>query len=435
MCVRAPRDLLAIALAVTLPAAAAAQGQAPGQFATPPAGVKLSLDEAVQLALAHNQAILATRLNIDESKADEITAALKPKYTFSGGADGFPIFSPSLMTGDYFADVLQYTAAIDHVFERGGKRQNRITTAQDTTDVTAKTVGDAERQLRFQTQQAFISVQLAKSTLDLARQDLQSFSETVEASRARVTAGDLAEGDFLKISLQKLQFEQDVTAAELSLVQSKAVLRQILGYETVGDDFDVVGDLAHLPVAVTLDSLAQMALTTRPDLLAAQSGVKLATDQVALEISNRARDVDGSVDYGRNVVGPLSSVGTSITFDLPFGDRNQGNIAHAQIAINQAKQTEAAARAQVLTDVASAYAQFQTNEKVLALYESGYLDQASQSLDITRYVFQRGAGSLLDLLDAERTYRSIQLAYRQALAAYVTSVFQLNFVVGRQVTP
>ncbi len=432
MCGRPARVGTMVALAAALATAAAAQ--TPPQPGPPPVAT-LTMDDAVRLALVHNQSLRAQRLTIDESKADEVTASLKPNYTFSAGADGFPVFSPSLMNADFFANVTQYSASLDHVFERGGKRDKRILTAQDTTDVTTKTVADAERQLRFQTHQAFVSVLLAKSALSLAQDDVQSFSQTVEASRTRVAAGDLAEGDFLKISLQRLQFDQDVTAAELALVQAKATLRQLVGYETVVEDFDVVGDLAHTKISVTLESLKQVALATRPDLLAAQSGLKLATDQVALETGNRARDVDGSINYVRNGFGPISTLGGGISFDLPFGDRNQGNIAHAQIAVEQARQTEAATRATVLTEVTSAFAAYQTNEKVLALYESGYLDQATQSLDIARYVFNRGAGSLLDLLDAERTYRSIQLTYRQALAAYLASVFQLNFVVGRQVVP
>jgi cobalt-zinc-cadmium efflux system outer membrane protein len=160
-----------------------------------------------------------------------------------------------------------------------------------------------------------------------------------------------------------------------------------------------------------------------------------AIAQVDVEVANRARNIDGSLGYSRNAVGPVSALGVGVSFDLTVHDKNQGNIAHAQIAVDQARETEAATRATVLTDVASAFAQYQTNEKILTLYESGYLDQAKQSVDIATYVFQRGAGSLLTLLDAERTYRSVQQAYRQALAAYVTSLFQLNFVVGKQVIP
>jgi cobalt-zinc-cadmium efflux system outer membrane protein len=420
-----------IALAVTL--AASVHAQTP---TSPPApNLKLTLEDAVRLALEHNETLRALRLTIDESKADEVTADLKPNPTLSLGADGFTVFSPRQMNWSFLGNSVNYGAAVDYLFERGNKRENRLATAKDTTDVTAKTVADNERQIRFQTEQAFVNVQLAKTTLDLAEQDLKSFSDTVTTSQARVAAGDLAEGDFLMISLQKLQFEQDETGAELGVVQSKAALRQLLGYDTVGDDFDVVGDLAHTKIAVTLDGLKTVALGSRPDLQAATSGVQLAVDQAALEVSNRARDIDGSVNYNRNAYGPVSTLGVAVSFDLQIHDQNQGNIAHTKIAIDQAKAVEAATRTTVLTDVVSAFAQYQTNEKVLALYESGYLDQAKQSLDISSYVFQRGAGTVLDLLDAERQYRATQLAYRQALAAYVTSVYQLNFVVGKQVTP
>ncbi len=196
--------------------------------------MKLSVDDAVRMALAHNQSLGAQRLNIDLSKADELTASQKPKYTFSGSADGFPLFSPSQINGDYFASVMQYGFAVDHVYERGGKHDKRITTGLDTIDVTSKTVLDAERQLRFQTEQAFVSVQLAKSAARSgAIRIFRAFRTPSRRAGSAWPPGDLAEGDFLKISLQKLQFEQDVSAAELSLVQAKASLRQLLGYDTV----------------------------------------------------------------------------------------------------------------------------------------------------------------------------------------------------------
>lgn len=208
-------------------------------------------------------------------------------------------------------------------------------------------------------------------------------------------------------------------------------MRQSVGFESVTEDFDVDGDLAYTKHAITLDELKQDALETRPDLRAAQSSTRLAQDTHALNFSNRALDVTGEVEYDR--AGPNNAVGFGLAIALPFHDRNQGNIAHSQVAIRQATEVEAQARTAVLTDVVSAYAAFQTSEKVFLLYQSGYLDQAQQSLDITTYVYQQGSGSLLDLLDAERTYRATQLAFRQALAAYMTSVEQINFVVGRQV--
>jgi cobalt-zinc-cadmium efflux system outer membrane protein len=427
------RPASVLLLAVVLPAVVGAQsgGAAPAGQVT-----LLSMADAVRLALERNQTMRSQRLNVDEAKADEITAGLKPNPNFSFAASGFPLLSPQQINGTFLRNDIVYSAGLGYTFERGGKRDSRINLARDTTDVAAKTVLDDERQLRFNTEQSFINVLLAKSTLDLTRQDLVDFSNVVELNRQRVANGDLAEGDFLKISLQKLQFEQDVSSAEVGLVQARASLRQLVGFESVADDFDVAGELTHPKPALTLDALKGDALASRPDLLAATSGVTAARDAASLEISNRARDVTGSVGYafsGVDVAPFANSFSGGVSFDLPIHDRNQGNIAHTQIAVRQASETEAATRFGVLTDVTNAYASFQTNDKIADLYESGYLDQAKQSLDISTFAYQRGAASLLDFLDAERTYRDTQLAYRQALAALMTSVRQINFVVGRQV--
>jgi cobalt-zinc-cadmium efflux system outer membrane protein len=406
------------------PGAALAQG---------PPLPRVSMDDAVRLALARNQSLRAQRLTIEAARADEITAALKPNPGVAIGADGLTPFSPSQITPDFLKNGVSYSGSVDYLFERGGKRQKRILTARDATDVTAKTVLDDERQLRFQTEQAFIDVLLAKSVLDLANQNLASFSSVVDLNRQRVSSGDLAEGDFYKISLQKLQFEQDQSAAEVGLVQAKAALRQLMGFDTVTDDFDVVGDLAYDKHDLNLQDLERQAIATRPDLLAAQSSVTLARDAARAERANAARDVDGSVNYSHT--GPDNQVGVGVAIELPIHDRNQGNIAKADIGARQAVEVEAATRYGVVTDVVNAFAAFQAASKVVALFRSGYLDQARQSLDISTYVFQRGAGTLLDLLDAERTNRDTQLAYRQALAAYLTSVRQINLAVGKRVIP
>lgn len=419
------RFAVAVTLVAAMPVYARAQ--------TAPPVTRLSMDDAIRLAIAHNQTLQAQRLNVDESKADEVTAALKPNINVNFGFGGITLFTPSSLNANFFQNVAITSAGASYLFERGGKRNNRIEVAQATTDVTSKTVFDAERQLRFNTAQAFINVLLAKSTLELAQQNLKNFSDVVDVNRQRVTAGDLAEGDFYKISLQKLQFEQDLSAAEVGLVQARASLRQLVGFDTVAEDFDAIGELTHTTQTLDLDDLKRQALDARPDLQAAHSSVIEAQKSLDLQKSIRARDVTGNLEYTRT--GPLNQIGVAASWDLPIRDRNQGNIAKAEVAVTQATESELAARYLVLTDVVNAYAGWQTNDKVVKLYESGYLDQAKQSLDISQYVFQRGAGSLLDLLDAERTFRDTQLGYRQALSAYMTSVVQVNLAVGKQVMP
>lgn len=423
------RSVGAVLLSAGVTAASSAQTADTGGTRTPVS--RVSMADAVSLALAYNHDLRAQRLNVDLSKADEITAALKPNPVLTSTNENFPVFTPSELTRDNFVNNQNFVQSVTYLFERGGKRKNRTLVAQDATTVATRGAKDAERQLEFQTKQIFISALLAKSTLDLARENLKNFSNVVEVNRARVRAGDLAEADFYKIMLQQLQFEQDVTSGEVALVQAKAALRQSVGFQPIAEEFEVDGNLSFVKHAVTLDDLKREALATRPDLLAAHGGVKLAEDTKTLQLSNKARDITGGVEYDR--AGSLNAIGFSFSIDIPIHDRNQGNIARSQVALRQAAETEAQAVTTVVTDVLTAYAGLRASEKVLTLYESGYLDQAKQSLEITTYVYQKGSATLLDLLDAERTYRATQLAYRQALAAYMTVVEQINFVVGKQV--
>jgi len=419
------RCAVAALVGLSLPSAAAAQLVAPV--------TQLSMQDAVRMALARNQAMQAQRLAVDAAKADEVTAGLKPNIGVSFGVSGFTPFTPSTLDLDFLKNGASYDTSATYLFERGGKRRNRIAVAQATTEQTSRGVVDAERQLRFQTEQAFIAVLFAKSTLDLSQANLKSFAEVVDVNRQRVTAGDLAEAEFYKISLQKLQFEQDVSAAEVALEQARANLRQLVGFDTVAENVEPVGDLAYSGHTLGLDDLKAQALAARADLQAAQASLTVAQKSLTLERSNAARDIGGELDYSH--AGSQNVVGVSAAIDLPIHDRNQGNIAKAEVGVRQATDTQLATRYQVLTDVVNAYYGWHSSEKVVKLYESGYLDQAKQSLDISRYVYQRGAGNLLDLLDAERTYRDTQLGYRQALSDYMTSVAQLNFAVGKQVIP
>jgi cobalt-zinc-cadmium efflux system outer membrane protein len=390
----------------------------------------ISKEDAVRIALAYNQSLRANRFNVDQNKANEITASLKPNPTISVGADAIPIFSPQTIR----FDTQIYSAGLSYTVEKGGKREKRVVVAKDNTLISAQNVTDNERTLKFQVVQAFINVLLAKSVLALAKDDLANFSQEVDLNHARLVAGDLAEGDYLKLSIQKLQFEQDVSAAVLGLVQARATLRQLLGYQSVTDDFDVKGTLEHTKPVVSLEDLEKKALDSRPDLLAAHTGVTLANDTVSLAFGNRARDWTWGTDYSYQSPTQIGA-GVSFSMDLPIHDRNQGEIARSQAAVKQSVETEASTKVGVQTDVVNAYYGLKSNEEIVNLYESGYLKQATDSRDISNYAYQRGAASILDLLDAERSYRATQLAYRQALAAQMIAVEQVNQAAGAQVIP
>jgi cobalt-zinc-cadmium efflux system outer membrane protein len=383
------------------------------------------------MALERNQSLRAQRLAIDQAKALEITAATKPNPVFSNLNEDFPIFSPSDLTLQNLRTNQEFTDSVTYTIERGGKRLDRIVVARDNTDMTVKTIADSERQLRFQVAQAFITVLLARSNFAFAKADLKDFAQVVEINQRRMNAGDISEADYLKIALQQLQFQQDVSATEVALVQGKAVLRQLVGYNSVPENFDVSGDLKHTHFTITPDELDKEAVLSRPDYLAAQSAVKLANDTVKLAYGNRVRDLTVESEYKRS--GLINGVGFGLSIEIPIHDRNQGEIARSKAAVLQAGETAEAVLVGIETDVASGFAGYKTSDEVASLYESGYLDQATQSREISNYAYQRGAASLLDLLDAERSYRATQLAYRQALAAFMTSVEQINFAVGKKV--
>ena len=390
--------------------------------------VRLTLDEAIQLALEHNHNLKAAQTTIQQNQALEITANLRPNPVLTADTQFIPIFQPESFTADYVNNIMQFDIGVSYLFERGKKRQHRLQAAEDATAQTKSTVADNERTLTFNVASQFFGVQLAESTLDLAIEDMKSFQNTVDISQARYKAGDISEGDYLKIKLQLLQFQSDVSQAQLAKIQALVGLRQFLGYQTVGADYDVSGDFDYLPVTIKLEDLQAKALQSRADLRAAQQGVVAAKSQYELAKANGKVDVTGTFDYDH--VSETNTASVFGSFQIPIFNRNQGEIARTNYAINQAQELELAASDQVMSDVLSAYESVRDNDQVVSLYRAGYLDAAKQSRDITEYSYKRGAASLLDFLDAERSYRATELAYRQSLAAYLTAVEQLREAVG-----
>jgi cobalt-zinc-cadmium efflux system outer membrane protein len=426
--------LLVLALLLSAPFAAAQQSPTPAPQAQPQSGAtRVTLDDAIRLALLHNHALQALRSTIQQSLAEEITANLRPNPTLGLDAQFLPIFQPNQLTADYLDQSAQFDAGIGYLFERGKKRQHRLQAAKDQTAVVRSLVSDNERQLVFNVSQQFVDVLLAESTLEFAQQDLDSFQKTVDISKERFRVGDMSEGDFLKIKLQLLQFQSDVSAAKLAKLQSLAALRQLLGFETVPDDYDVQGTLDYQPVHADLNGLKNAAAMNRPDLRAAQQAVTAAESQLALQKANGKMDITGTFDYSHTA--GASSGSFFYNMPLPIFNRNQGEIARAQYAITQAQQQASETTQQVSTDVVAAFANLQTNDQIIQLYQGGYVEQAKQSRDISEYAYRKGAASLLDYLDAERTYRANQLAYRQALASYMLALEQMRQAVGTRNLP
>jgi len=423
----------AAASGVAEPKQAAPQASPAPSPADRPAATQITLDQAISMALANSPAIKAARTQIQQSQAQEITANLRPNPTLNWDSQFIPVFSPGDFSSDTINNLQQFDIGVGYLFERGHKRQNRVQAARDATAVTAAQVADTERTLVFNVAQQFINVLLANSTLQFAEEALRSFQDTVNISEQRYKAGDISEGDFLKIKLQLLQFQTDVSAARVAKVQALGSLRQLIGYASLPHAYDVVGELDYQPLTAGLSDLQAKALAERPDLQAAKKGVKAANSQISLAKADAKVDVNASASYSH--VSGASSTSLFFNVPLPFFNRNQGEIARTKFALTQAELTARAAEDTVLTDVTNAYESASSNQDVVKLYLSGYLKQAQDSRDISQYAYKGGAATLLDFLDAERSYRSTQLAYRQAVAAYMLSLEQLRQAVGTRSLP
>lgn len=427
---------------VAAPLLASAQQQNPPAPVTPPPRpaapspvTRISLDEAIRLALQHNHALQAARSTILQSQALETTANLRPNPVLSLDYNFVPAFSPSYFSQPASSAPLpqEFDISFAYTLEMAHKRQARLAAAKDVTAVTRSTVADNERQLIFNVGQQFVAALLASSTLDFAQQDLDSFQKTVDISDARYKAGDMSQGDFLKIKLQLLQFQNDVLAAKLAKVQALSALRQFLGFESVPDEYDVDGSLDYQPVHGGLDDLKALALRTRPDLRAAQQSVTVSESQFRLAKAYGKPDLVPQIGYSH--AAGEQTLDFALSLNLPIFNRNQGEVARTRYVITQSQELASETSQQVLTDVVNAFANLRASEQIVLLYQTGYVDAAVKSRDISQYAFQRGAASLLDFLDSERTYRANQLAFRQALATYMTALEQMRQAVGTRNLP
>ena len=416
-----------------LTSSAVAQGQGP---------VRITLDEAVQMALQHNHNMLAMMTTIQQAEAEEITANLRPNPTLFADWEYLPLGSPAKQnpglysgqtTNDYLKNNTEGDIGLSYLIERGKKRQHRLQAAKDITAQTRLLVADNGRGLTFNVASLFVNVQLAESTLELAEKDLKSFQQTVDISEHQYKAGGLSENDYLMVKLQLLQFQSDLEQAQLARVQALSDLRQLLGYESVSADYDVVGSFEYQPVKGNLEDLQLKALQNRPDLRAAQQGVTAAKSQFELQKAIGKQDVTVQGNYSH--VNGINAANFLGSIPLPIFNRNQGEIARARFAITQADELEKATNGQALTDVYDAYQGLRSNDKVVTLYISTYLDVATRSRDISEYSYRHGGASLLNFLDAERSYRATQLAYRQSLASYLLALEQLREAVGVRSLP
>jgi len=385
----------------------------------------------------NNPTLLADRLNIDEAKAEEITAFLRPNPTFSLSADGTQI-APNQAVWKPFAGTFE-TPSLSYLHERQHKRELRRESAEKATLISEAIHADLERTMLFNLREAFVSALQAKAVLQLASADLDYYDHVLEISRVRLQAGDIAQIDLDRLELQRVQYESDVQTAAVNLRTAKIQLLTLLNDRTPIEQFDVAGAFDFNDQLIPLDEVRKIALDARPDLKAAIEAIDKAQTDHKLAVANGSTDPTFSVWYSHNssTNNPfaINTVGVSVSIPLRIFDRNQGEKLRTQIDITRNQRLREATEAGVLNDVNSGYATVASSLTLLRPYKAKYLQQSVRVRDTIMFSYQHGGASLLDFLSAQSEYRSVQLNYVNLVGSYLTAAAQLNEAVGREVIP
>lgn len=394
----------------------------------------LTWDEVKTRFEANNPTLAAGALGIDESKAEEITAYLRPNPQASVGVDQIGTNSP-------FKEVILLTS-VNYLHERQHKRELRLESAQKATGIAVSGQADLERNLIFNLRSAFVSTLQAKAVLKVAQDNLAYWDQVLKISKDRYDVGDLAKIDYQRLDLQRVQFESDVQTADVNLRTSKIQLLMLLNDRTPVDQFDVLGLFEFNDQLAPLDQFRQIAMDNRPDLKeAVQSFDKSKTDH-QLAVANGSTDPTFNLDAGfPGISGDYLNytpflheyVGVGFSIPLRIFDRNQGEKLRTQLDINRNQKLLDAQQAQVFNDVDSAYAMVNGNLLLLRPYKAKYLNEATEVRDTVKFSYEHGGAALLDFLSAENDYRSVQLNYVNLIGAYLTAAAQLNLAAGREV--
>jgi cobalt-zinc-cadmium efflux system outer membrane protein len=393
----------------------------------------LTWDQAKRELEASNPTLRAARIGIQEARADEITAYLRPNPDLTISIDQFSPLSEPDTPYRPLSDTEPFLAG-SYLIERRHKRNLRRDSARQGTAIAISELDDQKRNLLFDLRGAFVQVLQQKAIVAVTRESLEFYDRMLGVSRDRYKAGDIAQVDLDRLELQRVQFETDVQTALVNLRTSKIQLQMLLNDRTPVEQLDVSGTFDYAEILTPLEELRQNAFDSRADLRAALQAVDKARTDHRLAVANGSTDPTFQWDVGHQQ-GVRASVGVGVNFPLRIFDRNQGEKERTQLDIKRNERLVEANRAQVYSDVDSAYATLQSNLTLLRPYKTRYLQQAARVRETISFAYQRGGASLLDFLQAQQDYRGIQLSYLNLVGSFLSAANQMNFAVGREVIP
>lgn len=401
--------------------------------ASPPAqsdflSSQLTLDRVIDRFLQRNLSMEAARYQVDVARAEQIAARIRPNPGFTFSAENLKV------SGDMpFNRLYEVSTTYAQTFELGGKRRLRRETADLVVSVAEAELSDVLRQRMFEVKLAYYEAVLTRYALFNAMENRTSFDELIRFNKVRFEEGAIAEGELLKVRLERLKFDAARSQAELAQRQALIKLLQLLGEADYSRVEAVAGELSLAAITLDLAELKEMAFQNRPDVKAAELRVTLAERRIALEHARNSVDITPFAGYKR--VGIDNTILFGVTIPLRFNDRNQAGIARAVAEEKVARTGLALVRNRALAEVESAYRAYETARDQVATFQRELLEQANESYTISLAAYQEGATELLPLLEAQRTRTDIRQQYYRTLFDYQTSILLLEQAVGKQIKP
>ncbi|HWP43679.1 MAG TPA: TolC family protein [Blastocatellia bacterium] len=388
----------------------------------------LTLDRVVDRFLQRNLAVEAARHQVEAARAEQIAARVRPNPGLTVSAENLKV------SGDTpFNRLHEFSAVYSQTIELGSKRRLRREVADLAVSVAEAELADVLRQRLFEVKRAYYEAVLARYSLFAATENRTGFDELIKFNQVRFEEGAIAEGELLKVKLERIKFDSAVSQAELAQRQAIIRLLEVLGETDFSRAEAVAGELTFAPVNADLASLKAMALQSRPDVKAAELSATLAGRRIALEQARNSTDITPFAGVKR--VGIDNTVLFGVTIPLRINDRNQAGIARA-VAEEKVAQTElSVVRNRALAEVEAAYRAYETAREQVTTFRRELLQQAGESYTIALAAYQEGATELLPLLEAQRTRAEIRQQYYRTLFDYQTSILMLERAVGKEIRP
>lgn len=399
--------------------------------ATPiPVTELLTLEVAMEQFLRRNLAVEAARFEVGVAEAERVGARLRPRPGVTVTAENVKI------SGDTpFNRLYEVGLTVEQPIELGNRQGLRAEVAERTVTVAEARLTEVLQRRLFDLRRTYYEASLARALHSIARENRENFSELVRFNTVRFEEGYIAEGELIKVRLERIKFDSSVASAALALRQANVRLLELLGeseFERAAN-LDVTTRMEAGRAQLDLAVLRQTALANRADIKVAESQVALTGSISELERSRGKGDVTPYAGYRR--VGVDNTVVAGVTVPLPFGNRNQGGVARAEAEERVAEANVRLARNRALAEVESAFRAYETAREQVNVYEAGILRQADESHDIALVAYREGATELITLLDAQRTRSEVRANYYRVLFDYYTSIFQLGLATGVEIKP